>query len=110
MTPAEKELWKHLCNRQLDGWQFRRQHAVGHYVVDFFCAKAKLVIEVDGDIHSDEGRAEYDAKRTEWLNDQKRYCVIRFWNNDALYNIDSVLAKILEALNESHVDLLLTNG
>ncbi len=52
MTPAERKLWQHLCDNQL-GVQFRRQHAVGPYIVDFFCAKAKLVIEVDGDSHAD---------------------------------------------------------
>ena len=70
MTPAEKKLWQHIRYNQL-GVQFRRQHAVGPYIVDFFCAKAKLVVEVDGDVHADEEQAEYDAKRTEWLNEQK---------------------------------------
>lgn len=70
MTPAEKKLWQHIRYNQL-GVQFRRQNAVGPYIVDFFCAKAKLVVEVDGDVHADEEQAEYDAKRTEWLNEQK---------------------------------------
>ena len=71
LTPAEQKLWQCLRGGQIDGAQFRRQHAVGTYIVDFFCAKSKLVIEVDGDMHSDQ--IEYDAERTQWLNEQKRY-------------------------------------
>jgi very-short-patch-repair endonuclease len=97
MTPAEKKLWQHIRLGQL-GVQFRRQHAVGPYIVDFFCAKAKLVIEIDGDVHADPEQAERDAERTEWLNEQKDYRVIRFWNNEVLRNMESVRMKISEAL------------
>ena len=97
MTPAEKKLWQHIRDNQL-GVQFRRQHAVGPYIVDFFCAKSKLVIEVDGDTHAEQ--MEYDAERTKWLNEQKQYRVIRFWNDEVLHNIEAVLAKISEMLNE----------
>lgn len=98
MTPAEKKLWQHLRNGQLNGAWFRRQHAVGPYIVDFFCAKAKLVVEIDGDVHADPEQARRDAERTKWLNEQKDYRVIRFWNNEVLHNIDGVLAKISEVL------------
>jgi very-short-patch-repair endonuclease len=77
---------------------FRRQHAVGRFIVDFLCAKARLVIEVDGDTHADQ--VEYDAERTQWLNEQNDYRVIRFTNDDIHHNIDAVLATILEALTE----------
>ncbi|HEX7594624.1 MAG TPA: endonuclease domain-containing protein [Anaerolineae bacterium] len=97
MTPAEKKLWQHIRLGQL-GAQFRRQHAVGPYIVDFFCAKAKLVIEIDGDVHADPEQAARDAERTEWLNEQKDYRVIRFWNNEVLRNMESVRMKISEAL------------
>ncbi|MBI5301919.1 MAG: endonuclease domain-containing protein [Chloroflexi bacterium] len=97
MTPAEKKLWYHIRDNQL-GVQFRRQHAVGPYIVDFFCAEAKLVVEVDGDNHGEPAQIEYDAKRTQWLNEQKNYCVIRFWNNEILQNIESVLLQISNAL------------
>ena len=99
MTPVEKKLWQHIRDNQL-GVQFRKQHAVGPYVVDFFCAKAKLVVEVDGDTHADPQQAEYDAERTQWLNEQKQYCVIRFWNSQVLHDIESVLAEISRALPE----------
>ncbi|MCS6918857.1 MAG: rRNA maturation RNAse YbeY, partial [Fimbriimonadales bacterium] len=50
-TPAEKRLWKYLRNRQLLGFKFRRQHTIERFIVDFYCPEAKLVIEVDGEIH-----------------------------------------------------------
>ena len=94
MTPAERKLWQHIRYGQIGGAHFRRQHAVGPYIVDFFCAKSKLVVEVDGDIHAEQ--VEQDAKRTEWLNQQKQYRIVRFWNNEVLHNIDAVLTKISE--------------
>ncbi len=99
MTPAEKKLWQHIRYGQLGGAQFRRQHAVGPYIVDFFCAKAKLVVEVDGDIHADPEQAKRDEERTAWLNEQKDYRVIRFWNSNVLCNIGGVLSQITEALS-----------
>jgi len=97
MTPAETKLWQQLRLRQL-GVQFRRQHAVGSFIVDFFCAKVRLIIEVDEDSHGDPAQAEYDAERTRWLQEQKQYRVIRFWNDDVLHNVEAVLARIVEAL------------
>ena len=96
MTPAERKLWARIRDGQLDGAHFRKQHAVGNFIVDFFCAKAKLVIEVDGDTHADQ--VEYDEERTRWLNEQKHYRVIRFTNDDVHRNLDAVLERILEAV------------
>ncbi len=97
MTPAERKLWQYIRYGQL-GAQFRKQHAVGPYIVDFFCAQAKLVVEVDGDNHGDSRQAEYDAVRTQWLNEQKHYRVLRFWNSEVLSNIDGVLQSIAQIL------------
>ena len=96
MTPAEKQLWRYLRQRQLDGAYFRKQAPVGRFILDFLCAKAKLVVEVDGDSHADS--AEYDAKRTRWLNEQKDYRVIRFTNTEVLHSIEVVVERIREAL------------
>jgi very-short-patch-repair endonuclease len=96
MTPAEKKLWQHLRNGQLDGSHFRKQHAVGTYIVDFFCAKSKLVVEVDGDSHA--GQVEYDAERTRWLNEEEHYRVIRFANREVLRNVEDVLEAIRTCL------------
>jgi len=100
LTPAEKKLWSYLRLGQLDGWQWRKQHAVGTYSVDFFCAKAKLVIEVDGDTHADPDQAAYDAERTRWLNEQQHYRVLRFTNVEIHRHIEAVLERIQEALKE----------
>jgi very-short-patch-repair endonuclease len=94
-TDAETRLWSRLRRRQLDGFRFRRQQPIGAYVVDFFCAEAKLVVEVDGGQHGDD--AARDVTRTRWL-EKHGYRVIRFWNNDVLANTDGVLIAIREAL------------
>ena len=97
MTPAERKLWQRIRNGQLDGAHIRKQHAVGPFIVDFFCAKSKLVIEVDGDTHAEQ--VEYDQERTRWLNEQKHYRVIRCTNDDVLHNLDAVVEKIRKELN-----------
>ena len=91
-TDAEIRLWSRLRRKQLEGFRFRRQHPLGPYVVDFFCAEAKLVVEVDGGQHADDGEA-----RTRWI-EARGYRVVRFWNNDVLANTDGVLRTILAAL------------
>ena len=98
MTPAEKKLWWRIRNGQLNGAHIRQQHAVGPFIVDFFCAKSKLVIEVDGDTHAEQ--VEYDAERTRWLNEQKHYRVIRFTNNDVLHRINAVVERIKQELEK----------
>lgn len=100
MTPAEKKLWACLRRGQLDGWHWRKQHAVGTYIVDFFCAKAKLVIEVDGDSHAEPDQIAYDAERTRWLNEQQHYRVLRFTNAEVYHQLDGVVDRIWEALKE----------
>ena len=98
MTDAEQRLWQSLRLRQFDGYEFRRQHPMGHYVVDFVCVEAKLVVEVDGGQHSE--RQDYDASRTEWLR-QRGFRVVRFWNHEVMNNIEAVKAAIWEALYEN---------
>ncbi|MCX7841129.1 MAG: endonuclease domain-containing protein [Anaerolineae bacterium] len=97
MTPAEAKLWSRLRNRQLGGFKFRRQHPIGNYIVDFYCAEAKLTIELDGDSHA--VQVEYDQQRTAWLVEQG-YREIRFWNREVLQNIEGVLEQILQACVE----------
>lgn len=100
MTPAEKKLWAYLRRGQMDGWHWRKQHAVDWYIVDFFCAKARLVIEVDGDSHAEPDQIAYDAERTRWLNEQHHYRVLRFTNAEVYHQIDGVLQQIWEALQQ----------
>jgi len=95
MTDAEQALWYRLRNRQLDGCEFRRQHEIDRYVVDFVCTERMLVVELDGGQHLD--RQDYDKARTRRLQ-AKGYRVLRFWNNDVLTTIESVLEVLVEAL------------
>jgi very-short-patch-repair endonuclease len=93
----QKRLWHRLRNRQLRSYEFRRQHEIDHYIVDFVCTEAMLVVELDGGQHVDQ--QEYDERRTRHLQ-SRGYRVLRFWNNEALTNIESVLEVILEAAQE----------
>ena len=96
-TPAEDALWQALRNRQLDDAKFRRQHAIGPFVVDFICTQHNLIVEVDGEVHDETGQAEYDAGRTYEL-EGVGYHVIRFTNGQVLHQLPTVLQKISEAL------------
>ena len=78
------------------GVHFRRQAPLGKYVLDFYCIKSKLAIEVDGDIHAD--RTAYDTERSEWLDSQKQIRILRVTNQDVLENVDGVMMYILQEL------------
>jgi very-short-patch-repair endonuclease len=95
-TPAEATLWQALRNRKV-GFKFRRQHPIYRFIIDFYCAKAKLLIEVDGGSHLEQNQKEYDQARTEYL-EELGYKVIRFTNNDVRYNINAVTDKILQTI------------
>ena len=97
-TPAEYKLWSRIRNDQL-GVTFRRQHAIGRYIPDFCCPKAKLVIELDGSQHLEQET--YDAERTKYL-ESRGFKVIRFWNNDVMKDIDSVIRAIIQAMDSEH--------
>ena len=91
-TPAEAQLWQALRSRQADGLKFRRQHPIGPYIADFYCAQARLVIEIDGDSHAEQ--VEYDQARTDWLESQG-YRVLRYTNSEVQEKITAVLAHIV---------------
>lgn len=93
LTPAEASLWKHLKAKQLDGKRFTKQHSIGNYIVDFYCASEKLIIELDGEIHQNATAAEYDLERTKFLN-SLGYRVIRFENKMVFDFLPSVLQEI----------------
>lgn len=93
MTPAEVALWMMIRNRHLNGERFLRQFSIGHYVVDFYCHKYKLAVELDGAGHfTPEGR-EYDVRRTEYLN-SVGVRVIRFENLEVFNYPGQVLEEI----------------
>ncbi|SHL71758.1 endonuclease domain-containing protein [Roseibium suaedae] len=95
-TDAERRLWHHLRNRNLNGWKFRRQVPIGLFVADFMCKEARLIVEIDGSQHADD--LARDGARTAHLN-ELGYSVIRFWNADVLTATDAVLETILAELN-----------
>jgi len=97
-TEWEHNLWTRLRRRQLKGFKFRRQHPIGPFFADFFCPEAKLVIEIDGPQHADE--LARDESRTGFLRDAG-YRVLRFWNHEIRAEIDTVMQRIADALEQS---------
>jgi very-short-patch-repair endonuclease len=95
MTDAERLLWRHLRNRELGGWKFRRQYPVGPFIVDFICLEKNVVIEVDGGQHAE--NEELDLQRSAYLN-KMGYQVLRFWNNQVLQETEAVLTAIFAIL------------
>jgi len=91
MTYHEKLLWKKLKLKQVCGVRFRRQHPIDFFIADFYCHEARLVVEIDGDIH--DYRKDYDDGRSA---EMERYYikVIRFTNSEVENNIDSVVRAI----------------
>ena len=96
-THAEEVLWQQLRRGALDGYRFRRQHAVGRFILDLYCAERKLVVEVDGKYHDEEEQKIRDEYRTRAL-EQSGFTVIRFTNEEVLADLASVLYRIAEAL------------
>ncbi len=94
-TDAEQCIWYLLRNRNFLNFKFRRQHPIGNYILDFYCADAKLAIELDGSQHAENGQ--YDLHRSEVLQ-RDGIQVLRFWNNDVLLNTEAVLTEIANAL------------
>lgn len=93
LTKAEVRLWKALKGKQLEGRKFRRQHSIENFIVDFYCPKEKLIIELDGEVHNNFINNEYDFNRTERLK-ELGFKIIRFENNEVFNNIDLVLEAI----------------
>jgi very-short-patch-repair endonuclease len=92
-TDAEKLLWSRIRRKQLKDTQFYRQRIVGDYIVDFFCPKAKIVIELDGEQHfTPEGKIK-DRQRDSYLN-ELGIRVLRFTNVEVMNNIEGVLQVI----------------
>jgi len=95
-TPAEKGMWEILKNKQIGGYKFLRQKPIGTFILDFYCSKLLLGIEVDGDSHTDKTQA--DMERTILLNDAG-ITILRFTNAEVLNNIDQVKSSILDSIN-----------
>ncbi|WP_422349002.1 endonuclease domain-containing protein [Flagellimonas sp.] len=95
LTPAEAFLWTKLQRKQLDGRKFRRQHSIDNFIVDFYCASEKLIIELDGQVHFNAVAQEKDYLRTQHL-EGLGLTVLRFENRMVFENLASVLREIRE--------------
>ena len=95
MTPAEKMLWKEVRANKL-GVHFRRQQVIAGFIVDFYCHKAALVVEVDGDIH--DLQQEEDARRQKVLSEMGLR-IVRFKNDEVVKDLSMVVGKIRELVS-----------
>lgn len=93
-TQAENLLWSCLRNRKILGLKFRRQHTIDRYIVDFVCVRKKIVIEIDGSVHSDSRQAKHDREKYECLR-KLGYTVLRFWNFEVESSPSHVTKRIL---------------
>ena len=96
MTPAEKLLWHEIRAKKL-GVRFRRQQVIQGFIVDFYCHKAALVIEVDGDIH--DLQQEEDARREKVLREMG-LAIVRFRNEEILKDLFVIVGKIKETIEK----------
>ena len=97
MTDTEKKLWSEIRGKQLRGYQFYRQKPIGDFIVDFYCPKAKLVIELDGGQHYTEQGQAKDHKRDDSLRSMG-LLVLRFADKEVFENMNGVIKKIMENL------------
>ena len=96
-TYPERAVWSLVRNRQLNGLCFRRQQAIGPYIVDFYCSAARLVVEIDGESH--DGREEEDAKRMRYLK-RRGLRLLRLTNDEVVSDREAVADAILAAACE----------
>ncbi|MEO6454518.1 MAG: DUF559 domain-containing protein, partial [Ginsengibacter sp.] len=99
-TEAEEVLWQNIRNRKISNCKFRRQHAIGGFIVDFVCIERKLVIEIDGEYHDEEEQKKYDTKRTEFLTEQG-FTEIRFTNDEVIQNLPGIISAIQKNLMQN---------
>jgi len=100
MTQAEVILWSRLRSKKIDGFKFRRQQPIFDYIVDFYCDKLKLIIEVDGEIHSLSENVSYDSRRDNILK-INGYHIIRLSNLEIETEIDVAINKIRSFISEN---------
>jgi very-short-patch-repair endonuclease len=97
MTETEQLLWERLSKKKIKGYRFKAQHPISKFIVDFYCHKAKLVIEIDGSIHNEEDLKERDEGRAVEL-EEFGLKVIRFKNEEIIINIEHFISKIKDHL------------
>ena len=96
-TPSEIELWKSIRAGKVLGYTFNRQKPIDEFIVDFYCKKLRLVIEIDVESHTD--KQEYDKRREQRLK-KLGLTTIRFYDHDVMENVDGVLEKIKQTIKK----------
>ena len=94
-TDTEIMIWSLLRDKKCKGYKFYRQYSIGSYIVDFYCPKLRLSIEIDGSQHAEKMNKDYDQERTIYLN-ANNIKELRFWNNEVTENLEGVYQRILE--------------
>jgi len=98
-TSAEAVLWNILKSKNLNGRKFRRQHSIGNYIVDFYCASEKLVIELDGNPHGEYHKIEKDEKRDQYLQGMG-FSILRFENRLVFQEPEFVRNEIIKSFDK----------
>ena len=98
LTPAEAFLWRYLKAKKLNGRRFQKQHSIDNFIVDFYCASEKLIIELDGQVHMNSSATEKDENRTAHI-ESLGFTVIRFENKMVFNHLESVLKEIRDNFN-----------
>ncbi|MBI4053760.1 MAG: endonuclease domain-containing protein [Candidatus Doudnabacteria bacterium] len=98
-TPWEIKLWQALRDRRFLGLRFKRQARMGNYIVDFYCPEKRLIIELDGGHHNEEGIKSRDRHRENYLRDVEGCDLLRVWNNELDSNFEGVLEAIEGAVS-----------
>jgi very-short-patch-repair endonuclease len=98
-TDVEMLLWQELRRGQVNGFDFRRQHPAGPYILDFYCSELRLAIELDGGQHNGDSNIARDQRRTAWLA-ERNVTALRFWNADVMRNLPGVLEVIMNTVTQ----------
>jgi len=104
MTDAEIRIWSHIRLKQVKGLQFYRQKPIGKYIVDFYCPKIKLVIEIDCGQHYKDALIHRDQIRDEFMK-KLGIMVLRYTNTDVIDNIDGVIENLLFEIERTFTNL-----
>ena len=96
-VPAEALVWSIMKKKQLKGYKFRRQYGAGKYVIDFYCPKLKLAIEIDGQTHLDQVARIYDQERQKYI-ESFGIKFLRFSNYEVYEDLDAVIERIKAVL------------
>ncbi|MCS5423036.1 MULTISPECIES: endonuclease domain-containing protein [Psychrilyobacter] len=99
MTQHERLLWERIKNKKILGYRFHRQYGIERYIVDFYCPKLKLIVELDGRQHHMREGVEYDEVRNDFLI-SLGLTVVRFDNKEIEENIENVIDRIKESIEE----------